>query len=361
MPTQIATPDNSTVFSGNIFVFYAFDIGDDINFKALEQSQALTKVPYHAPKYFRNYHIPMAIELPHPHETSGCISAKLHHFGVISLIYKVPFNSTLEELRTDINEIDYKYQESSVSDANAIYKKIVPFVAKPAFFHLRNCYPVIQVDHDKSQAGHKLIETHGPTIASLLRFETQNLSANQMKSILSSAQEYYRGDLIIIDIEAAFLYDPDYEELLEIFEFANIQQLELQYFDRLLNQQLSAVYDSTLINLPWTKYLPFSNVATHTMLELGRLKIDISVITERLANSIKLTGEAYYSDIYELLVAKLDVNNWKASVAHKLEIIQDVRAIYQHQIDNIRDSVMNVLIAVLILIEVFLGVLHLIK
>ena len=358
------TPTNPTdhaIFSGNLFFFYAFDIGEDIDFKALERSQVLTKVPYHAPKYFRNYHIPLAIELPHPHETSGCISSKLHHFGVISLIYKIPFTSSLEELRNAINAIDYKYQERSVGDANSIFKKIVPFVTKPAFFHLRNSYPVIQVAPDKNQAGNKLIETSGATIASLLRFETQNLSANQMKSMLSSAQEYYRGDLVVIDTEAAFIYDPDYEELLEIFEFANIQQLELQYFDRLLNQQLSAVYETTLTELPWRQYLPFSNLATHTMLELGRLKIDISVITERLENSIKLTGEAYFSDVYELLIEKLDLNNWKASVAHKLEIIQDVRTIYQNQIDNIRESMVNVLITILIFIEVILGILHFVK
>ncbi len=345
-------------FTGNIFIFYAFDIGDDINFKAIEQAQAIIKKPYNAPKYFRNYHIPISIELPHPHDTSSCISAKLHHFGVLSLIYKVPFNSNIEELKKDVINIDHKYQEQSVSDASTIFKKIEKYINNPNFFHLRTNYPVIQVDHNKELTSQKLLDLYGNTIASLLRFETQNLSQNQIQSMLSSAKEYYRGDLVIIDTEAAFIYDQDYEELLEIFEFATIQQVELQYFDQLLNKKLNNAYDTSLKKLPWSTFIPFANSTSNALLDLGKIRVDISVITERLENSIKLTGDAYFSDIYDLLVQKLDLDDWKISVANKLEIIQDVRSIYLNQIDSIRENLMNFLIIILIFIELIVGILH---
>ena len=50
------------------------------------------------------------------------------------------------------------------------------------------------------------------------------------------------GDLTVVDSDAALLYDTDYEETLSFFEFANIEQLELRFFDRLLDQQLNVIF-----------------------------------------------------------------------------------------------------------------------
>ena len=48
------TDSSSTKFSGNIFIFYAFDIGDDIDFEKIEKQQPLILRPYSQPKYFKN-------------------------------------------------------------------------------------------------------------------------------------------------------------------------------------------------------------------------------------------------------------------------------------------------------------------
>ena len=134
-----------------------------------------------------------------------------------------------------------------------------------------------------------------------MRFETETLSEYQKNEILESAIGYYRGDLIIVDTEAAFIYDDEYEEVLDLFEFANMQQLELQYFDRVLDQQLNVVYEREIRKLPLLSYLPFIGaLKSDPVGDLGKLKVDISVITERLENSIKLAGEAYYSELYSL-------------------------------------------------------------
>jgi len=133
-------------FSGNIFIFYAFDVGDDINLEKIEKTGALKSVPISLPKYFKNYHIPLALELPHPHKTSHCVSGKIHNFGVISLTYKIPFTNTLEDLRKYFSKITNKYQEQSVLDARSIFKKIRKHIAQPEFFQTRSSYVMIQVD-----------------------------------------------------------------------------------------------------------------------------------------------------------------------------------------------------------------------
>lgn len=349
------------VFTGNIVIFHAFDVGEDMNLDAIKDQQLLVRRPLLLAKYFKNYHIPLAVELPHPHTSTRCQSAKLHNFGVITLAYSIPFSESLDELRSHINGIDDEYREQSVIDAGNLFKRIKPEIVQPKFFNLRKSYVLIQVDPDPAIDIIKLKEEFGSTIASLLRFETEFLSEYQKNEMLQSAVGYYRGDLIVIDTEAAFIYDDEYEEVLDLFEFANMQQLELQYFDRLLDQQMSVVYEREITRLPWRAYLPFIGARRDPIGDLGKLKVDISVITERLENSIKLAGEEYFSEIYALLVENLDIRNWKESINRKLDIILDVRTVYENKVDALREDLLSTLIIVLIFIETVVAILAYMK
>ncbi|HJM68962.1 MAG TPA: hypothetical protein QGF02_03390 [Candidatus Babeliales bacterium] len=342
-------------FSGNIYIFHAFDIGDDIDLKKVEKSPKIQKQPLNLPKYFKNYNQPLQVELPHPHDTSSCMSVKLNNFGVLSLTYKIPFQETFENLRGTINDIFDKYQEQSVSDANTLFKKLKKYIGKPKFFLQHTSYLVIQLN---TKDNHKITtaqlkEKYGSTIASLLRFETEHLSEFQKNEILESDIGYYRGDLLLIDSEASFIYDDEYEEVLPLFEFANIQQLELHYFDQLLDKQLNIIYERKVKPLPWKFYLPFigTSLSGDPVRALGALKVDISVITEQLENSIKLAGEPYFSEIYSTLVEKLDLPGWQEGIDKKLEIVKDIRTVYQNKIDHIREDLLTVSIIILILVE----------
>ncbi|MFA6065912.1 MAG: hypothetical protein WC707_01900 [Candidatus Babeliaceae bacterium] len=350
-------------FTGHIYIFHSFDVGDDINLDYVKQHNLITRHQMIHSKYFKNYHIPLAVELPSQQQSIHAEIAKLHNFGVITLRYKIPFNSTLQQLRTDINDIDDAYHNQSVSDAGAIFKSVKSAIKQPRFFHLRKSYVLIQVNTQPDIFDAiKIKETYGNIIASTLRFETETLSEYQKNEILETALGYYRGDLIIIDTEAAFVYDDEYEEILDLFEFANMQHLELQYFDRVLDQKLNAVYEQEVKTLPIQAYLPFwGTIINDPVGELGKLRVDISVITERLENSIKLVGEQYYSELYSLLVQKLDLTNWKESINNKLSIIHDIGSVYQNKVDVMRQDVFSILIIILIFMEFIVGILHYFK
>lgn len=350
-------------FSGNIFIFHCFDVGDDINLDKIRETQALVRVPLKHPKYFKHYHMPLAVELPRHQSSTALVSAKLHSFGVISLLYKIPFSTTLELLRTELDAIDQDYQEQSINDAGVLFKRIKPFIKQAKFFHLRNSYVLIQVDPEPAIIDvTRLKNTFGGIIASMLRFETVSLSEYQKNEILESAMGYYRGDLVVIDTEAAFIYDDEYDDILYLIEFANLQQLELRYFDRVLDQQLNIYYEREVKKLPLRSYMPFIGALKNDPVEnLGKLRVDISVIIERLENSIKLAGEVYYTELYALLTEKLDLSSWKESINKKLSIIQDISAVYQNKVDTIKEDFLSLLITLLIFIEVVIGLLHYFK
>ena len=345
------------VLSGHIYIFHAFDVGDDINLSKIALLPEIITRPLQLPKYFKHHGLPLEIELPHPNNSAACESVKIHTFGAISLTYKIPFHDTLQNIRNDLVQIDNKFQEQSIIDTGSIIKKIKTCIKKPNFFHTKSSYVVIQLDQTSAINTSELTQDFNSTIASIVRFENAQLSEYQKNHILNDVMGNFKGDLIVIDIEAAFVYDPDYENILHFFEFANIQQLELHYFDRLLDKQLKLIYEEQTIRVPLTAYIPFVGSRINTPIdELGRLKVDISVITEQLENNIRLAGEPFYFELYQRIVKKMALAQWKDSIQTKLEIIHEIRSQLQHKVDTARGDMLEVLIVILIFIELILGI-----
>lgn len=353
-------PNTEGIFTGNLYIFHAFDIGDEINLDAVSDAEHIITRSYTVPKFFKNYHTPLEIDLPHPHSSYGCQSVRLHNFGTISLTYEVPFESTLDELRKNIEAIDNKFQEQSVIDAGSVFKAIKEFSKGAKFFLTKSSYLVIQVDPVPQQIDTlEFKKIYGNSIVSMLRFEKETLAEYQKTAILDHSIGYFKGDLIIVDIEAAFVYDPDYQEILYLFEFANIQALELRFFDRMLDKKLNLIYEERFGKIPLSSYLPFIGINRQSPLdELNKLKVDIQVIIERMESSIKLVGEPYFSEIYEQLVDKLDLAGWRNAINQKLEIASDIQAVILHKIDAIRSEMLEVLIIILIFIEVLIALQH---
>ncbi len=352
-------PDSSEeqLFSGIIYLVYAFDMGDDINLESVGQSSVVHTISREWPKYLKSYHKPLSIELPSKHRGTKALYANLHHFGAISIVYSIPFKGSLQSLRDKLNDLDGQFQEQSVDDAHRLFNKIEKYITQPKFFHQRNSYSVIAIDPDVTVPAKQLREQYGPLIASTLRFETTTISLFQIEDILESATGYYRNDLVVIDTEAAFVYDHHANELIDFFEIAIIDQLELRYFDQLLDRKLDEVYNGTLQQPRFKNCLPFVGTMYDPIGELSKLKVDVSVITERLGSSIKTVGEVYYSEIYGLLTEKLELEALRQSVAKKLAIIRDVRTIYQNKVNSIREDILSVLIIILIFTELVVGLL----
>src|ERR1700738_4849347 len=106
------TIKSSTLFTGNIFIFSAFDVGDDINLDKVASLPSIKTAPSTVPKNFKSYHTPLAIEIPYTNTTQKkAVSCKIHNFGAISLIYKVPFASTLHDISKTLQKVVNEHLE----------------------------------------------------------------------------------------------------------------------------------------------------------------------------------------------------------------------------------------------------------
>ena len=354
-----------TIFSGSLYMFHAFDVGDDINLEKVKASGSVTTLPLTLSKYFKNYHIPLVFDLPDDVKNTDypLFSGKIHSFGAVSLVYKIPFKDTLENVRKNLETLDHTYDEISLIDIENTFKRLKPFIAKPFFFHTHSSYVLIQLDPmpDKFDTV-QLKDLYGGVIASMLRFETESLSEIQKDEILAEAFGYYRGDLVVIDTDAVFIYDDEYQETVEFVEFANVQHCELRYFDRTLDQQLNSIYEGRTRAVPFKAYLPFIGTMSKKPIDdLSKLKVDISVIAERLEGSIKLAGEPYYSELYAMLVEKRELKNLREAIDKKLAIMRDVVLTLQKKVDAAREDMLTVSIIILICIELIIGLLDYLK
>jgi hypothetical protein len=364
---QNVTAPKST-FKGNILLFYAFDVGDDIDLEQIKQKGLVNICVIPLSAYFKNYHIPLAFRMPEPQTKevtpgvmeSSCISSKVHHFGVLSFCYRIPFEDSFEELKIKIIDIKKSFDEKSEIDARETFKKVYPAIKKPRFYSLKNSYFALQVYPLKEKmTPEEFKELYGSKIASLLRLEVYTLSDYQVDEILASSIGYYGQDLIIVDSAASFIYDDEYFEPLEFFESANIQKLELQYFDRLLDQKLNYFYAQKSYHVPWKAYIPLIGQRVElSVSRLAKLRVDISVITERLENSIKMAGDEYYSRLYSMLVGKLSIKEWSDSIGRKLAIIHDLYSVYQDRLDTIHEELLTIVIIILIAVEATIAFMH---
>jgi hypothetical protein len=351
------------LFTGNIFIFHTFDLGDEINFDQIQKQKALAVSSLAPARHFKEYHAPLTVDLRKTRLSAHCVTAKLHAFGAISLRYKLPFEATFESLRTQVDQLYDACNAQSVKDAQLLFNATKSAISQAHFFQLRTSYVLIQVNPQLDTFDAVRIKKEfGSTIASLLRFEQASLSEYKKNEILESGVRYYRGDLILIDTDAAFIYDDEYDDLLDLFEFATMQHCELKYFDRLLDTHLNAAYGRKGDGMGWRMYVPLLG----TLLEdpiagLSKLRVDISVIIERLENSVRLSDDMYYSEVFALLVEKLDLKSWRESIEKKLEIIEDLSTIYHNKAESIRDSILSISIILLFAIEIIFGVLNLMK
>ena len=365
------------IFIGDIIFFYVYDVGEDIDLEVVKNQHLVPTYNTPLSERFKNYHLPISYHLrgddiisegegyeaplqkkisdddsEEEHESSHCYAlSKIHGFGVLSYSYRIPFKGTFPALKKRVIELKAEFDQRADMYAYETFKKINRAIAAPDFCNLKNDYFTVHISPLRSNvSSEKIMEVYGGDIASLLRLEMNPLSFYQQETILRSRTGYYGDELIVIDSSGSFVFDEKCYDSMELFEFVSIQLLELQYFDRLLDKKLRTFYND---HVDVSKSRTAASIA-----ELAQLRVDISVITERLENSIRMSGDEYYADVYERLVKKLSLARWREAVQKKLDIIRDLHEVQQTHQDLIFHKRYTLIIVWLIAFEALVGLAH---
>lgn len=184
----------------------------------------------------------------------------------------------------------------------------------------------------------------------------EKLAPSEVEDTLRNWHSYYREDLVVADWDAAFVVEPSgqYEDLLYIFEVANLQLLALRKYDIYLDATLDRGYEEFE---RLSKGPPiFTGRARAMVRELSSIRMDLAKVTDEVANTAKFFGDWHIARVYMGLAEKLHIGDYHKIVEEKLATLNELYQSVLAEIDRRQNLALEVMILVLIIFEVGMAI-----
>ena len=190
-------------------------------------------------------------------------------------------------------------------------------------------------------------------IAKLLLYEDKPLSEKVRDEISALTFSYYKNDCTALSWDSALIIEPTGDpDIADILEFANAQLLELRYYDYIVDRELDSLY--TLISAKGTpslwKIREYERLAAKVM----RTITELTDVTEKIDNSLKVTEDVYYAKIYMAALRLFRVKEWDGVIRRKLDLATRVYDMLYRDISTKRTELLELIIIILIAIEILL-------
>jgi hypothetical protein len=352
--------------------FRIYDVADAIGLEAcralIEKGGTATrrmKLAREGSEYIQLANPPLLVELgTRPLELAGVmhevqVAARLFDFGCVSvsLCLRVQRGSTVEDvvpladLITDAPEVD----ALALDEVQKLRAALAPAFEQPHLWEQNEGYTVVFArEIEGAPTADELLRE--PNLARLLVGEVKepHLSAEEAREVLDEHYSYTPRDLVVIEWNGAFLYEPSgSEDLVDLLEFANAQLLELRYYDHVLDDELRAVYDAIGQKRGGSiLYSPYRTLLRRLMQRL----IELSEFIERIENALKIVGDVYLARVYEAAVRQLRVDRWSEQVSRKHRLLQQTYGLLKGEVDTDRSLTLELMIVVLIVLEILMAV-----
>lgn len=185
----------------------------------------------------------------------------------------------------------------------------------------------------------------------LLMGEDIDFSPQLREQVLSNRLSYSCEDFIILTWDTALICDPeDPGDLRDLIEFANVQLLELRYYDLLLNRQMEIMYDDIEKAGQSTTFSRLRRFRKILSALMGFIA-DITEVTEKVDNLIKITEDVYYARVYQTTLRVLRIDQWREGVARKLQATQQNYSMLSNELNVQHSNVLEWIIILLIALE----------
>lgn len=283
--------------------------------------------------------------------------AKVYDYGVMSIIFEVPlegqglreFEALAQHLRKE-NPLEADFLAERDRLVEAVREamtglNISRFEEDFTVYMIRGLSPAVSADDFLSSYD----------IGRLLLFEEgENPPGRRtIGELLSNRFSYSEKDLVVINWDNALVMEPTGSmDIPDLLEFANAQLLELRVYDDMLDKELDAIYDriSPPVSPSVWKIKRYEGLAAKVM----RTITEVTDITEKVDNSLKVTEDVYYARVYAAALKLLRVAQWEESIKKKLDIASRVYDMLYREIANKRTELLELAIVILIVVEIVL-------
>ncbi|MDD1716003.1 MAG: hypothetical protein LUQ01_03300, partial [Methanolinea sp.] len=174
---------------------------------------------------------------------------------------------------------------------------------------------------------------------------------------LQHTLSYGADDRAIISWDGTILISPDPPiDLIELVEFAMVQVLELRFYDRELSRQMEKMYvDIEVADRLWW----YRRVQQYHSLMKGLMstQAEVSEITEKISNLIKVTEDVYYARVYATTLRALRIQQWTDSVNHRISVIRENYRMLSDEVNVQHSHFLEWVVIALIAFEILIFIL----
>jgi hypothetical protein len=182
--------------------------------------------------------------------------------------------------------------------------------------------------------------------------EERTFSPQIREDTLRNSLSYGIDDLAILSWDTALLISSEPAgDILELIEFANVQALELRYYDRKLTRQMERMYDD-IENADKKPFYIRLHQYHRIMSRLMQDQAEISDITEKVDNLIKVTEDVYYARVYALALHVLRISQWRDGLNRKMGIIRQNYEMLSDEVHIQHSNFLELVIILLIACEI---------
>ncbi len=347
---------------GYVILYFCFDIANEIALDKLEKifGQKPTKEELRlariAPKYIQYRSPPIYIKLPQRSVSKQkfSVDVKIYDFGTVTLRYRLPVQCTIAELRRYGYEFidDQELEKDAYALLEKIKKEIADSLVSPGETSMENYLFYYVANFTTAMSASKLQQTSWRDIAAAVSCEQKALSEQELKDSAKEALSYYPNDMVIVGWNAAFVYDPTHSyETLDVIEYSVIELLELRTYDELLDKTLDAAYDDIAIHQKHFFFDPSLNKIIST---LSSTRLEVMDVIDKVENGLKLFGDLYLVNIYNLAATRFGLERWKDSVKSKLQTVMETYSMLSDQLNSRRFILLETMIVGLFVLDIIL-------
>jgi len=341
----------------SVHFFRMFDIGREVDLTELQQALTTTYPTARAgfvrvrPKSIVMEDPPLSVRMqPFWIERDGrliefSVSAKIYDVGVISFSFTCDFPAGDS---TDLERLAFLFPHQEGLDAYFVqYLTTIGELIRP---HIRNftLNPEFYEDYTVYVCG-KRDEWFDPL--PLLLNDRVKIAPSTREDILKNSLSYTPDDLAVISWDAAFLCDAEYPaDIIDLIEFANVQVLELRYYDRELTRQMGKMYDDIEGAERLSQYSRMYRY--HAIMSgLMETQAEISETIEKVNNLIKVTEDVYYARVYATALKVMRSGQWSESVNRKIAVMRETYAMLSDEVRIQHSHLLEWVIIILIAFE----------
>lgn len=357
-----------SVEKGRILIYRLFDVAQEIDLSMIDRlqregSKRLKFSKNHYMKALEFANPPISFELaPFSRqffnaERSVSVFARAYDFGVISISFdlSIPEKTSFEEIETAAAALDAdgSIEEKARQYVASLVESLGEAVKGPEIKEgFVEDYMVFYIERlSNGMTAREFLDSYDP--ARLLLYESRQISPFMSRETLAHSFSYYPDDLVIVHTDNALIIEPSGAfDLPDILEFANAQIFELRFYDAVMDRELAWIYSELsrrrVSMLGLRRYEKLARKMTQTVL-------DVTEVTGRVNNSLKVTEDVYYARIYRTFMALLRSRDWEVSINGKLQVVMNTYKMIHDEISIKRGYAVEVGIFILILIEMGLA------